>query len=54
MITELADNKMLWMHGEDSEQSGWIPTYHGMTHNPQDDLGDRYSIIMDLQARYKD
>ena len=53
MITELADNKMLWMHGEDSEQSGWIPTYHGMEHNPQNDLGDRYSIIIDLQARYK-
>ena len=54
MITELADNKMLIMHGEHSEQSGWIPTYHGMQHNSQDDLGDRYSIIMDLQVRYKD
>ena len=53
MITELADNKMLIMHGEHSEQSGWIPTYHGMQHNPQEDLGDRYSIIMDLQVRYK-
>jgi hypothetical protein len=53
MITELADDKMLWMHGEDSEQSGWIPTYHGVVHNPQNDLGDRYSIIIDLQARYK-
>ena len=53
MITELADNKMLWMHGEHAEQSGWIPTYHGMQHNPKNELGDRYSIIMDLQVRYK-
>ena len=53
MITDLTKNKMLWMHSEHAEQSGWIPTYHGTKHNPQEDLGDRYSIIMDLQVRYK-
>ena len=51
MITELADNKMLIMHGEYPEQSGWIPTYHGMQHNHKTTRD--YSIIMDLQVRYK-
>jgi hypothetical protein len=53
IITDLAENKMLWMHGEHAEQSGFIPTFHGMIHNSQEDLGVRYSIIMDLQVRYK-
>ena len=53
IITELAENKMLWMHGEHAEQSGFIPTYHGVAHNPQEDLEERYSIIIDLQVNYK-
>jgi len=53
IITDLAENKMLWMHGEHAEQSGFIPTFHGTIHNPQEDLDVRYSIIMDLQVRYK-
>ena len=44
---------MLWMHGEHAKQSGFIPTFHGMIHNPQEELKERYSIIMDLQVRYK-
>lgn len=52
-ITDLDKNSMLWMFGEHSERSGWIPTYHGMTHNPDKNLNQRYSIIFDLQARYK-
>ncbi len=53
IITELAEDKMLWMHGEDAEQSGFIPTYHGVEHNPDPSLQERYSIIIDLQANYK-
>ena len=53
IITELAENKMLWMHGEHTEQSGFIPTYHGVEHNPQEDLEERYSIIIGLQVNYK-
>ena len=53
IITDLAKNKMLWMHGEHAKQSGFIPTFHGMIHNPQEELKERYSIIMDLQVRYK-
>ena len=53
LIDQLTDNKMLWMFGENAERSGLIPTYHGMQHNPGKDLNTRYSIIFDLQARYK-
>ena len=53
IITDLTKNKMLWMHGEHAEQSGFIPTYHGVAHNPQEDLEERYSIIIDLQVNYK-
>lgn len=53
IITDLTKNKMLWMHGEHAEQSGFMPTYHGVEHNPQEDLGVRYSIIIDLQVEYK-
>jgi hypothetical protein len=49
----LTDNGTLWMFGEYAERSGWIPTYHGMTHNPDPSHDVRYSIIFDLQARYK-
>ena len=53
IIKELTKNKQMWMFGEHSQLSGWIPTTHGMIHNPQQDLEERYSIIFDLQARYK-
>ena len=53
LIHQLTENKMLWMFGENAERSGLIPTYHGMQHNPGKDLNTRYSIIFDLQARYK-
>ena len=53
LITDLAEDKMLWMHGEHATQSGFIPTYHGVKHNPQQELEERYSIIIDLQVRYK-
>ena len=53
VITELAEDKMLWMHGEHAKQSGFIPTFHGVQHNTQKDLEERYSIIIDLQVRYK-
>lgn len=54
-IGGLTDNKTLWMFGEFGEQSGWTPTYHRMIHNPDPTIsGNRYSIIFDLQARYKD
>ena len=45
-------NSMLWRFGEHAERSGWIPTYHGMTHNNNPQHNTRYSIIFDLQARY--
>ena len=53
IITDLTKNKMLWMHGEHAEQSGFIPTFHGVEHNPDPSLQERYSIIIDLQANYK-
>lgn len=53
-IPGLDGNSMLWMFGEDSERSNWIPTYHGMTHNSDPQHDQRYSIIFDLQARYKE
>jgi hypothetical protein len=49
----LAKSSTLWFFGEYSERSGWSPTYHRMTHNRAPKLGTRYSIIFDLQARYK-
>jgi hypothetical protein len=52
-VTGLDANNMLWFFGEHSERSGWQPSMHGMQHNPADGLGTRYSIIFDLQARYK-
>lgn len=52
-IDKLEENNTLWMFGEHAERSGWIPTYHGMTHNPINTNKNRYSIIFDLQARYK-
>lgn len=52
-IDGLTENKMLFMFGEHSERSGWEPTYHRMVHNPDPRLGTRYSLIFDLQARYK-
>lgn len=52
-IPGLEENTSLWMFGEDSERSGWKPTYHQMIHNPTPGLGTRYSIIFDLNARYK-
>jgi hypothetical protein len=53
-IPELTQDKMLWMFGEHAERSGWTPTYHRMIHNPDPWIeGNRYSIIFDLQARYK-
>lgn len=52
-IPGLDQNSMLWMFGEHSERSGWIPTVHGMTHNRAPLFNQRYSIIFDLQARYK-
>ena len=51
-IQGLDKNNMLWMFGEHAERSGWIPTYHGMTHNSDPQHDTRYSIIFDLQARY--
>lgn len=51
-IDGLEQNSMLWMFGEHAERSGWIPTYHGMTHNSDPQHDTRYSIIFDLQARY--
>lgn len=52
LINGLEENNMLWMFGEHAERSGWIPTYHGMTHNSSPEHKNRYSIIFDLQARY--
>ena len=53
-IPGLTENKMLWMFGEHAERSGWQPTYHRMIHNSDPELDTRYSIIFDLQARYKE
>jgi|14_taG_2_1085336.scaffolds.fasta_scaffold00061_22 hypothetical protein len=52
-VTELSENNILWFFGEFSERSGWQPSMHGMKHNPSDDTWKRYSIVFDLQARYK-
>lgn len=52
-VAGLDENKMLWFFGEHSQKSNWQPSMHGMQHNPADGLGTRYSIIFDLQARYK-
>lgn len=51
-VEGLDQNKALQFFGEFSQQSGWQPGYHGMMHNPNTNLGTRYSIIFDLQARY--
>ena len=52
-VPELTEPKSLWMFGEHSERTGWTPTYHRMTHNPDPYIeGKRYSIIFDLQARF--
>jgi len=51
-IPDLTQGGMLWMFGEDAERSGWKTTYHRMVPNSDPDLGIRYSIIFDLQARY--
>lgn len=53
-IPGLTENNMLWMFGEHSERSNWRPTYHRMIHNSEPQLGTRYSIIFDLQGRYKE
>ena len=53
-IPELTWDKAMWMFGEHSERSSWKPTYHRMIHNPDPGLNTRYSIIFDLQARYKE
>jgi hypothetical protein len=53
-IYGLEEDVSLWMFSEHAERSGWLPTYHRMVHNPDPSLGDRYSIIFDLQARYKE
>ena len=53
-VKELSENNTLWFFGEYSERSGWQPSMHGMMHNSQyNKIGKRYSIIFDLQARYK-
>lgn len=52
-VEGLDNNNALLFFGEHSERSGWKPSMHGMQHNPADGLGTRYSIIFDLQARYK-
>lgn len=52
-VSDLTKDKLLFMFGEHSERSGWKPTFHRMAHNPDPRLGTRYSLIMDLQARYK-
>lgn len=50
----ITDNKLLMFFSEHAEKSGWMPIYHGMQHNPDTNLETRYSIIFDLQARYKE
>lgn len=52
-IPGLDEHSMMWMFGEHSERSGWQPCVHGMTHNHTPLYNQRYSIIFDLQARYK-
>jgi hypothetical protein len=52
-VEGLSNNNTLWFFGEFSERSGWQPSMHGMQHNAEDDTWKRYSIIFDLQARYK-
>lgn len=52
-VKELSENNTLWFFGEFSERSGWKPSMHGMKHNPGNKVEKRYSIIFDLQARYK-
>lgn len=52
-VSGLTENDMLWMFGEDAERSNWKPTFHQMVHNPAPGLSTRYSIIFDLNARYK-
>ena len=52
-VKELSENNTLWFFGEYSERSGWQPSMHGMMHNSDNKIGKRYSIIFDLQARYK-
>lgn len=52
-VPGLCESNMVWMFGEHAEQHGLLPTYHRMTHNSDSKLGDRYSIIFDLQARLK-
>jgi hypothetical protein len=52
-VDGLSNNNTLWFFGEFSERSGWQPSMHGMAHNKNDNTWKRYSIIFDLQARYK-
>lgn len=51
VIPGLTKNECLWMFSEHAEEADWKPTYHRMIHNPDPTLGERYSIIFDLQAR---
>lgn len=50
----ITDNKLLMFFSEHAEKSGWKPIYHRMIHNPDTNEKIRYSIIFDLQARYKE
>lgn len=52
-VPGLVKNDTLWFFGEFSERSNWNPTYHRMVLNVNPAHGTRYSIIFDLQARYK-
>lgn len=47
-------NDYIWMNGLYSKFSGYKPTYHRMVHNPNPKYSTRYSIIFDLQPRYKE
>ena len=45
-VPNLEHGNTLWMFGEKAED--WIPTVHGMKHNPDPSHGVRYSLIADV------
>jgi hypothetical protein len=46
-VSNLEHGNTLWMFGEQAED--WIPTVHGMKHNPDPSHGVRYSLIANVQ-----
>jgi hypothetical protein len=45
-VSNFENGNTVWMFGD--KQEGWIPTTHGMKHNPDPSHGVRYSLIANV------